>query len=166
MDPLENKFIERQNKPGTTIEWETLEYEHLERHSDWFWLVGLAGFAVFLLAVVTLNFLFAIVIIIATFSVMMYGARKPELIKIILSRRGIQFGDIFYPYKNISAFAIRDDQEPYKLIIHINRIFLPHVSVYFEMINPDQVRKYLAEFLTEEPYDEPFLEIISERLGF
>ncbi len=153
------------NQPPT-VEWQTLEYDHTEKHSDWFWLVGLVALLGIIISIVTLNFLFAIVIVIAGFTVMMYGSRPPAVIKVALTRRGVQVKNQLYPYSDISAFAIRDDEEPYKLILHIDRFFLPHVAIHLEDIPPEQVRTHLAQFLPEEPFAEHPIELIIERLGF
>lgn len=152
--------------PIKTLDWQTLEYEHIERSSNWFWLIGLVSLLGIIISVVLLNFLFAVVLLIAGFTVMLYGARKPELVNVSINRRGVQIKNQIYPYANIAAFALRDDEEPFKLILHIDRIFLPHVTVSLEDVNPEMVREYLSEFLPEEPFAELFLEIISERLGF
>ena len=158
--------MENSNQTSKTLEWRTLEYEERERHSDWFWMVGLVALLGIIISVVMQNFLFAVVIIIATFSVMMYAVRKPEVINIAIGRRGVMVKKQFYPYRNISAFAIRDDEFPHHLILHINRLFLPHITIDLEDISPDLVRSYLEEFLPEEPYEEHFLDLMSNRLGF
>lgn len=154
------------NSRSKELTWQTLEYEEKERSSDWFWLVGLVAVLGIIVSVVTLNFLFAVVILISAFSVMMYAVRKPEIITITIGRRGVMVKKQFYPYRNISAFAIRDDEFPHHLILHINRLFLPHITVDLKDMSPDLVRTYLEEFLPEEPYEEHLLDLMANRLGF
>jgi len=164
---MDNDNFDSTRRPRS-ITWQTLEYKHQERHPDWFWMVGLFGALGIIIAIVTLNFLFAVVLLIATFSVMMYAARKPEVINITINRRGVQIKNDFYPYSNITAFAIKDVEEEGedRLILHINRFLLPHVTVRLEDSDIIIVREFLSEFLLEEPYEEPWVDVITERLGF
>ncbi|MEX0918903.1 MAG: hypothetical protein WDZ85_02990 [Candidatus Paceibacterota bacterium] len=154
------------NKAIDIIEWQTLEYDHQEKPADWFWLVGLISVLGIIISVVVMNFLLAVIILIAGFTVMMYGARPPEEITVILDRRGVRIKNQVYPYSNITAFALRDDEEPHKLHLHIDRLFLPHLSVNLEEIPPETIRTHLAKYLPEEPYEEHLLDLIAERLGF
>ena len=48
--------------PIKTLDWQTLEYDHIERSSNWFWLIGLISLLGIIISVVLLNFLFAVVI--------------------------------------------------------------------------------------------------------
>lgn len=166
MDETQNS-INPQVKHRPLLEWQTMEYDHEHRSSDWFWMVGLIAALGIIISIVTRNLLFAVVILIAGFTVMMYGARRPEEITVSITKRGVQIKNQFYPYANIAAFAVKDDDEgPDRLILHIDRWFLPHVSTYIEAVDPDQVRDYLSDFLIEEPYEESWLENLIERLGF
>ncbi len=156
------------NRRLRSISWETLEYEHKDRHPDWFWMAGLVGALGIIIAIVTLNFLFAVVILIATFTVMMYAAKKPEIVEVAINRRGVRVKNDFYPYSNIKSFAVKDVEEigGDRLILHIDRFFLPHIVIKLEDADTEIVRDFLSEFLMEEPYEEPWIDFITERLGF
>ena|SRR3989344_2533282 len=155
------------NKNTTKLlEWLDYEYDHYDKSADWFWIVGLVGILIIVLAIVFRNFLFAIIILIGTFTVMMYAVRRPELIHFQITSRGIKIKNDFYLYKNLHSFAIKDDQPPYKLSIESSRQFLPHIIIPLGDADPDQVRGLLAKFLEEEPFDESIVDMLAEYLGF
>ena len=65
---------------GKTIAWQTFEYQNRARSSDWFWVVGIIAISAAAAAILFKNFLFGILIIIATFTLMLQAARKPRLL--------------------------------------------------------------------------------------
>jgi hypothetical protein len=148
------------------LEWQALEYDPTEKSSDWFWTIGIAGGIGIVLAIIFKNFLFAIVLLLGTFTMMMYGARKPELITFSISSKGIRAKNDLYPFKNLLGFAIRSGEGPDKLMIHSNRIFLPHIILPIEDIDPELIRERLSVMLPEEIFEETFIDLLVERLGF
>ncbi|MCE9628457.1 MAG: hypothetical protein K8Q91_00430 [Candidatus Vogelbacteria bacterium] len=149
-----------------TLEWQAFEYNYNEKNSDWFWMVGIVGGIAVILAILFKNFLFAIILLLSTFTVLMYGARKPELITFAITAKGIRIKNDLYPFKNLKGFAIKEDDDFAKLMIHSDRLFLPHIIIPLEDIDPELIRERLSIFLDEEHFEETFVDIFVERLGF
>ncbi|MDQ5889699.1 MAG: hypothetical protein QG609_192, partial [Patescibacteria group bacterium] len=84
----------------------------------------------------------------------------------VISAQGIRIKNNLYPYGEISSFSLKDDAEPYKLMIESNRLIFPNLIVPLGDIDPDQIRDYLDNFLLETPFEESILDKISEQLGF
>ena len=168
MDPetreLKVRLAQLEKMP--TLEWQTFEYDHNEKSSDWFWVVGILGGIGIILAILFKDFLFAIVLLLGTFTVLMYGARKPELITVSISTKGIRAKNDLFPFKNLLGFALQDIEEPYKLMIHSNRPFLPHIIIPLDGIDPKLIRERLSVVLEEEQFEETFIDLLVERLGF
>lgn len=168
MDPdaRELKVRTAQLEKFPILEWQALEYDPTEKSSDWFWVVGTIGTISIILAILFKNFLFAIILLLGTFIVMMYGARKPELITFSISTKGIRAKNDLYPFKNLIGFAIKSGEGPDKLLIHSNRLFLPHIILPIEDIDPELIRERLSIMLPEETFEESFVDTLIERLGF
>jgi len=62
------------------IEWQAPEYEFHEKRPDWFWTLGIITLALFLSAVLLHSFLFGFLILLAGFSLALFGARKPNIV--------------------------------------------------------------------------------------
>ena len=149
-----------------TLEWQAFEYNYNEKNSDWFWMVGIVGGVAMILAILFKNFLFGIVILLSTFTVLMYGARKPELVTFAITAKGIRIKNNLYSFKSLLGFAIKEDDNFAKLMIHSDRIFLPHIILPLDGVDPELFRERLSLFLDEEHFEETLVDIFVERLGF
>ena len=126
-------------KPG--ISWKALEYEHKEKHPDWFWSLGVIVLAGAVTAIIFGNILFAILLVVGAFTLALYASRKPEHIHVTLSDRGVIINKRLYPYLTLDSFWVED-------------------------VSPDEVRDFLLNHLPEEEHEEPLAHRIMERLGF
>lgn len=161
-----NVISEKTDNKYPTIEWSVLEHAHQDRSSNWFWLVGIIGILGIVGAILLKNFLFAIIILISTFIIILYGSRRPEEIRINLSKKGLLIKNDLYPYNNIMYFSIKDYEESHKLMLYIDRAISPKVIIPIGDIDPDIIRDFLTKFVEEQPYEESISDLISERLGF
>ncbi len=148
------------------IRWQTFEYSHWEKSSDWFWLVGLVAFLGIILSIVFKNFLLAIIILIGGFSSMMYGSRKPESIGCEINPRGIKIKDLMFPMSNLESFSLREEFEPHTLYLKTKKLFSPKIAIPLNEVEPEIIRKFLSVYLPEEEHQESLLELIAERFGF
>jgi len=159
----------RPNPPAgglPTLQWQAFEYDYKEKTNDWFWVVGVAGFIAIVLSILFKNFLFAIVLLLGTFVVMMYGARKPEMVTFSIGAKGVTIKNDLYPYKNLLGYGLKVGEGPDKLMLHVNRLFLPHLILPIEDIDPELIRERLDKFITEEEFEESAIDLFVEYLGF
>src|SRR3989339_740914 len=89
-----------------TISWETIEYLHREKTNDWYWIVGIITVSVALIAIILNNVIFAILIIVSSFTLSLFASKKPEIITIEIGETGITVGKNNYPYKELESFWI------------------------------------------------------------
>ena len=148
------------------IQWEAYEYNHKEKSSDWFWAFGILSFSATATAVIFNNVIFAIFITLSAFTLSIYAARKPSLIKIEINGKGIVIGKYFYPYQNIEKFWISEKQLDNTLIIKSTKKTLPYITTSIQQIDPEEIRDYLSRRIKEEEMNEPFVQMIMEYLGF
>ena len=155
-------------KPG--ISWKALEYEHKEKHPDWFWSLGVIVLAGAVTAIIFGNILFAILLVVGAFTLALYASRKPEHIYVTLSDRGVIINKRLYPYLTLDSFWVEDVEDHSntipKLILKSKKLLMPYIIIPVEEVSPDEVRDFLLNHLPEEEHEEPLAHRIMERLGF
>jgi len=158
--------MENQKQPFENIEWEAPEYEFAEKNADWFWIVGIVVFTIIVLAFLFDNFLLGVLAIIAGFTVVMFGARKPKTISFSITKQGIQVEDRIYLYDSLTSFWVDDKPHRQILILESERMVMPHIIIPLSGVDPDEIKKALSQFLKEKHLNEPIAEHISRILKF
>ena len=149
------------------IEWQAPEYTYHPKHQNWYlWLFVVTAVLV-LLALFTKNFLLVVLILLAAFVVMMYGARQPEVIKSAVTHRGVRFHERLYPYDTLKSFWIMETPRGRKLIVVSGRLVLPHVVLPLAPeVNSEDLRQYLLQYLPEVRVEESMADVLSDYFGF
>ncbi len=149
------------------IEWDAHEYEHKERSSDWFWAVGIITVAVALTSIILGNIIFALLIIISAFALILFINRPPETLHIIIDEKGITKGPIRYPFDTLHSFYIDIDHPHKKILLRSQKMLMPLIVVPLgEKVDIENVETNLLKFIPQEPLVLPFVEQILEYLGF
>ena len=156
-----------ENEPYT-LEWQVFEFLYREKRPDWYWAVSIISIALAVTAFILNNVLFGILILIASFTLMLHAKKKPRLINVSVSHEGVRTENYFYPFQTLESYwvDITNPSSP-KIIFKSHKTFMPHVVVPIAPdVNPEEVRKYLGTYLHEEEQYEPLSEKIMEYLGF
>jgi len=149
-----------------TISWEALEHAYYEKSSDWYWIVGTVGITLAILALVFGNIILSILLIIATGSMLLHGARVPGIIKIELLPKGVRVGNNLYPYSQIKAFSLNEEHDPPILVLDSRALLAPDINVFIEKVTPEEVRDYLLDHLDEKYHEPSAAEGLIHYLGF
>lgn len=151
----------------TDVSWSAAEYEYQPKSSEWFWVLGIITLALAIAALLLKNILFASFIVLAGFTIALYGTKRPGEVKFSITGRGIQIADRFYPYESLKSFWIRYDPPRKKeLEIISKKLFMPRFVLPLGEADPNEVRAILGRALTEEEAKESLAEAVAERLGF
>lgn len=153
-------------KKREPIVWHTYEYVYREKSADWFWAVGIIAVSMSVTAVLFGNVLFAIFLVLAFLSLMLYARREPDLLEIKLDHRGLQEGRTHYPFSSLESFWVEDRFGEVKIIIQSKKKLMPYIVIPIEGVEGDTVRDHLRRFLPEEEHAEPLAKKIMEYLGF
>jgi len=149
------------------ISWSAMEYEHDRKSNEWYWSLGVITLALATAALLLKNILFASFIVLAGFTIALYGVKKPGVVKFSANGRGIKIGDRFYPYEFLKSFWIRyEPPQKKELEIISKKIFMPRLTLPLGDADPNEVRAILNRVLKEEEVKESLSEIIAGRLGF
>jgi hypothetical protein len=151
---------------GVPLRWSTYEHEHIERGGDWFWALGIVAISVALTSILFGNVLFAILIVVAAFTVGIIARTPPELMEFELSDRGIRAGDTLHRYDEIISFWVEDGdgREPL-LLVDTTKFMSPNLIIPIEGVDPTLVRAFLQERVEEVPIKEPVSHKILEFFG-
>ena len=149
------------------LEWTAPEYEYHEKSSDWYWVVGIISVALFFVALILNNFLFALLVLLGGFVLALHGARRPEEIRIMLDASGVRVGDRMFPHRELLSFWIEyDPPERRDLRFHTDKMLGPDLVILLGETDPNEVRSYLTQFVKEEHRDEPLVHSLSRMIGF
>lgn len=155
---------------NTYYTWETHEYENKDRSIDWFWAVGIIAFVIIVLSIIFKNFLFGVLVLIATASILYISARKPKQVTISITDRYIKISEEENYYQDLSAFWIelkKDITKPPTLLISTKKRFMPMITIPLpKEINTDELRQKLLKHLPEREMRESSIYEMMERLGF
>jgi len=150
------------------IRWQAYEYEHREKTSDWFWALGIVALASAVTAILFENILFALLILVAAFTLALFGARAPRMVNFSIERRGVRVDNTLYPFGTLEAFWIdhNDAKDEHALIIRSSRTLMPHIVIPITHELVDPIHEALEEVLVEEEMQEPISQRLLELFGF
>jgi len=149
------------------IKWEGYEYKEKDRSVDWYWAVGVIAITLAITAIVYNNVLFAVFIMLAAFTLLMYARRKPKKVHFEISKRGIVVNDILYPFSTLESFWIHDNSHKPSIIFQSQKLLMPHIIIPLsEDMDIESLHDFLLEFLDEEEHRESVSEMIMDYLGF
>ncbi len=148
------------------ISWQTLEYLHKDKTADWYWIVGIITLSIALIAVILNNVIFAILIIVSSFTLSLFASKKPDVITIKIDSGGITVGKTHHTYKSLDSFWVETREHYPKILIKSKKVFMPYIVIFIEDFSPEEVREELLKYLPEEEHLEPFLEKLLMYFGF
>ncbi len=148
------------------LSWTTKEYPHTEKTGDWYWIVGIVTISIATVAIILNNLIFAILIIVSSFTLSLFASKKPEIVRVEIDDFGITFGSVNYPYKNLDSFWVETREHAPKILLKSKKVFVPFIIIGIENTDPGLIREKLAKNLPEEEHTEPFLEKLLIYFGF
>ncbi|MBU0613731.1 hypothetical protein KJ766_00385 [Patescibacteria group bacterium] len=132
------------------VSWQAWEFPKHERGTLWYVIVGSIGVSLIVYAVISANYLFAIIILMIAVILIITGLRKPEIVQVYLTNLGVVFGEEFYPYQEIKDFSIAYNPPEVKLLyIDFHKVWRPLVSIPLEDADPNEVREVLLPYAFE-----------------
>ncbi len=149
--------------------WEAPEYYFQEKSTDWYWAVGIIGVSISILAVIFSNVLFALLILLSTFALALFGSKQPHTVRFEVSKKGVMIGSALYPFGTLDSFWVEDNRHvghPSKLIIKSRKLIVPLIAIPLDEVNPEEIRDFLMDHLLENHHVEPLGQKILEYFGF
>jgi len=155
-------------KGDTIFAWEAYEFKDRDMKADWFWALGIIALAGSVASFIWGNFLFGVFIILASIAVVHLGTQKPRRITYEITTGGVVYEGVFYPFETLHAFWLQEtDPSDRKLLLRSERMFVPLLTLPFETEDQGMaIFEALDDIVPEEPLQEPWGQVIMERLGF
>ena len=149
------------------VTWEAPEHHHLERGSDWFWVLGIVAGCAFVATLLFGNFLFALVILLGACVMALMAGKRPAVLPFAVTTRGLRVGDTLYPYSTLDAYCI-DEQGPMgpQLLVRSRRLFMPLIIIPVPDEYVDDISFLIRDRLPEEDIEEPLANKLLELFGF
>ncbi|MEK9130351.1 MAG: hypothetical protein AAB526_03085 [Patescibacteria group bacterium] len=150
----------QKNQEKTLVVWYFPEFIKHERSREWYFLMIVVAIGLLLFAILTKNFLFAIIIVLIGMILALFDSKKPMAIKFQIVERGIQISEKFYPWRELENFWIIYQPPEVKNLYFKFKNIHPNLIISLESQNPVLIREILLKYLKEdlEQENEPFSE--------
>lgn len=149
------------------IAWEAYEHHHVEKKSDWFWIVGIIIASISVASILLGNPLFGVMILIGGSVILILASRPPQIIQYAVTQRGLRLDDKLYPYTTLEAYFIdEENQLGPQLLIRSEKLFMPLLILPLPEEYVDEIEAIISPRLPEEHIEEPFARKLLEFLGF
>lgn len=147
------------------LSWTALEHEHVERHPDWFWTVGILALGGAIIALIVGNVLFALFIIVCAVTLSLYALKHPQHVNYRIDDKGILVDTTIYPHQTLESFCIHEHHDSFRLVVKSQKLFMPYILIPLDTVPPQDVRRALAGKLPEVYVPESISEKLLEALG-
>lgn len=155
------------NKNQTLINWLIPEYRQHQRGRRWYLITGAILILLLTYSLLTANFLFALIVIIASIIIILQDKHQAPKITFTITEAGIGLGKDFYDYAKLQSFWLYYEPDEAKtLFLEFKNRVRPRLSIPLFNKNPLQVREQLLKFLAEDiaKTNEPISEQLSRLL--
>lgn len=167
MESSENNEHEKSNDRNNLITWSAPEFIKYEKDFSWFAATGIIAAVIFIISLITKNYVFAIVIILSAFSLYIWAQKEPKKYKFKINHRGIAIGKNVYNYDNLKSFWIFYDPPRIKyLSVESKKMLMPKITVPIGEEDPNKIREILVKFLPEEEHEESLIDAIGRHLRY
>lgn len=152
----------------TFMKWRAPEFIYYEKSRTWYLTVVIIFAALIAFAIFYKSFLMGIAFFVAGAIFYLYAQKKPTMIDIAITDKGIKHHDRFFPYENLRSFWITYEPPQVKLLnIGTKHLMIPKLSIILTNQDPVAMRKVLIEELPEdEKLDEGAVDHFSRRIKF
>jgi hypothetical protein len=148
-------------------EWDALEYDHVEKTTDWYWALGIIVVVGIILCIISKNYLLAILLFLGGIMLGYYGNEKPKRAHVELSDRGMKIDNDLYLYETMGNFWMYTDPKGRNcLTVITGRKVMPRTTVTIpDSVSGAEIRAYLMRFLEEKELKPSIIELIAESVG-
>ncbi|HRY63395.1 MAG TPA: hypothetical protein P5267_02225 [Patescibacteria group bacterium] len=158
---------EENNDLRDPISWSFPEHEKYDRSRRWYITAGVIGIILLAYALLSGNWLFALIIIMVAMVMFINHHSAARQIEFVIDHEGIRLGARQYKYSEIKNFWLVYDPKIAKKIFFVFKSSTrPILIVPIDQENPVNIRSFLRQYLEEdlEQEAEPFSEAMGRIL--
>jgi hypothetical protein len=151
-----NKKEETSGDHGRVLaSWEFAEFIKQDRGLAWYIGAGLVGAMLIIYSLVTANYLFALIVIITVFIILINSLKEPIKMNFSITEDGLLLEKRFYSFRDIKRFWIIYEPPRVKTIyFDFNSALRPKLSIPLMDQNPLSIRQIALEYLEEDLKEE------------
>lgn len=160
-------IVQSEQPTPQNIQWSALEFVKHEKNPLWFIIGGIIAIIFLIFSIWTKNFIFAIIIILATFSIFIWAQKKPRKITFLLTPKGLKIDENLYAFDHLKSFWIFYDPPEIKFLsVESKKLFMPRIIIPIADENPNRIREFLLKYLPEVEQRESLIDILARRLRY
>ncbi len=148
------------------ITWRAYEYEQPERPTNWFAALWILAGGLAIVAIILKSYLMAVFVLLAAGVVNITALRKPGLYDFSLDGEKLSIGGKNHELSGFSSFWIFEHSHVNLLNLESKKTISRGLQVPLGDINPNEIRKLLAEVLTESEHTESLMDTLAHWLKF
>lgn len=160
--------MEQNNYTGKILaEWHFPEFTKHDKSHRWYWIMFAIALVLLIIAMITKNFLFAVIIVMFVVIVLLQDRKEPSELIIHIMETGIRVDEKFLLYKDIRNFFILYEPPTISnLFIRPKNKLTPALNIPLVDQNPMKIRELLINFLPEdlETEEEPTSDFLARIL--
>lgn len=131
--------------------WEFPEFVNEKKSKKWLIGVSALVLALIIYAIISANLLFAMILAISVFIVILQGFQDPRPVEVSVGEDGIVVGNKFYPYRALASFWIVYEPPRSKyLYLDFKNSVKKSLPIPLEEANPLEIRAALLNHLDED----------------
>jgi len=147
---MENKDKDWEDHGQIFFNWTFSEFPKYERDGGWYFAGALVVVLFLLFAVLTANFLFGLIVLMAALIILLFHRSDAE-IEFRITEDGILLNQKFYDYKAIKNFyIIYEPPEVKTLYFEPKSFFSPRIPIPLTNQDPIKLRDILRQYLEED----------------
>lgn len=120
-----------EKKSGLRVSWEAEEYVTYDKNSGWYIGLSIVGMVLVALSIWMQQWIFAIVVVLAFISLLIYELRPPRKIKYTVDAKGLTEGERIYKFEDYRAFGVMQYDKKFAIVLMPRKRFSLAVTVYF-----------------------------------
>ena len=148
------------------LSWTTPEFAYHKKGPGWFIALALMAIVFFILALIMQNYIFALLILLASFLIYIQALKKPPEIKIAMSEEGITVRETLFPYRELNSFWLFEEPEIRTLNLESKKLLRPRISIPLAQQNPGEIRQILIGFIPEKKQEETLTDMLARKIKF
>ncbi len=151
------------------FEWEGKEYDPNPKSADWYWALGIIAVAGTIASVLFSNYLFAVLIVIATVVIALHSTKHPSTHTFRILEQGLMIGEELHLFERMTSFSALEDIEdrlPPLLSIKTDSWLSPHLMIPLDGVDADAVYEYFLEKVDEQEHRHAMSDVVAAWVGF
>lgn len=157
--------MEKENQ--NNLKWQVPEYPQYERGRFWYVGAAIIGVALLIYAVVTGNFLFALIVVFGVVISVASSWHPPKIVELRLYEEGVKLNDMYYPWEKFQSYwVVKNDEGTLHLGLDLKNWLRSDLYVPVKNHSLEEVETFLSKYLKKNPErkEEPISYFLGRKL--